>query len=87
MKKAHLLKDLASRLYAALPKDLHTAKMDIEKNFHGILMTAFAKLELVTREEFDVQSKVLARTRKKLDDLEAEIKKLEKTSKQKTEKK
>ena len=86
MKKTHVLKDLAARLYKTLPKDLHTVKKDLEKNFHGILKGTFAKLELVTREEFDVQSKVLSRTRKKLEDLEREIKHLEKALKNKTEK-
>lgn len=87
MKKVHLLKDLASRLCEALPKDVYSLKNDLEKNFHGILTSAFSKLELITREEFDVQSKVLTRTRKKLEDLESELKKLEKSLKQKSEKK
>jgi BMFP domain-containing protein YqiC len=78
MKKTNLLDDLAARLSDALPKNLQSIKKDVEKNFHAILMSTFAKLELVTREEFDTQSKVLARTRKKLDSLEKEIDELEK---------
>ncbi len=87
MKKADFLNDLATRLSKALPKNVVAVKKDIEKNLHSILMSAFAKLELVTREEFDVQTKVLSRTRKKLESLETEIKELEKALKQKSGKK
>jgi len=50
---------------------------DIEKNVKAMLGTFFSKLDLVTREEFDVQAQVLARTRDKLKDLEARIAALE----------
>ena len=51
---------------------------DIEKNLRAMLAAAFARLDLVTREEFDVQSEVLARTREKLAQLEAKLAELEK---------
>ena len=51
---------------------------DIEKNLRVMLSGAFSRLDLVTREEFDVQAKVLARTREKLVALEARIAELEK---------
>lgn len=51
---------------------------DIEKNLRAMLAATFARLELVTREEFDVQSAVLARTREKLLQLEARLAELEK---------
>ncbi len=51
---------------------------DIEKNARAMLSGAFSKLDLVTREEFDVQAKVLARTREKLAALEARVAELEK---------
>jgi ubiquinone biosynthesis accessory factor UbiK len=51
---------------------------DIEKNARAVLSGAFSKLDLVTREEFDVQAKVLARTREKLTALEARVAELEK---------
>ena len=73
------LKELAERLSNALPDHLQTLKKDVEKNMHSILTGAFAKFELVTREEFDAQTKVLARTRQKIDALEAQVKELEKT--------
>ena len=50
---------------------------DIEKNLHSVLQSALAKLDLVTREEFEVQSAVLARTRQKLEDLEKRVAALE----------
>jgi ubiquinone biosynthesis accessory factor UbiK len=50
---------------------------DIEKNVKAMLGAFFSKLDLVTREEFDVQAQVLARTRDKLKDLEARIAALE----------
>ena len=50
---------------------------DIEKNLRALLSSAFAKLDLVTREEFDVQREVLARTRAKLEALEAKLADLE----------
>lgn len=50
---------------------------DIEKNVKAALGTAFTKLDLLTREEFDVQREVLARTRAKLEALEARIAELE----------
>lgn len=77
MKKNYLLKDLASKLSEALPSHLSALKKDFEKNCHHILTTTLTKLDLVTREEFDTQTKVLARTRKKLEEMEAHLKILE----------
>ena len=50
---------------------------DLEKNFRGMLASAFARLDLVTREEYDVQVQVLARAREKLAALEARVAELE----------
>ena len=50
---------------------------DLEKNFRGMLSSAFARMDLVTREEYDVQVQVLARTREKLAALEARLAELE----------
>ncbi len=50
---------------------------DIEKNLRVLLQSAFSRLDLVTREEFDVQREVLARTRAKLAELEAKLAELE----------
>lgn len=50
---------------------------DLEKNMRAMMESAFTRLNLVTREEFDVQSQVLARTREKLTELEAKLANLE----------
>ncbi len=72
-----ILDNLASRLAAALPPGIKEIKQDAEKNFRAILQGTFAKLDLVTREEFDVQTAVLSRTRDKLEELEQHITRLE----------
>lgn len=77
MQKATFLKDLVDQLSKALPSHLSTFKKDFEKNCHQVLKQAFTKFDLVTREEFDTQSKVLLRTRSKLEELEKHIKELE----------
>jgi BMFP domain-containing protein YqiC len=69
-----LLSELSARL-AALAAD-NPAK-DLEKNFRGMLSSAFTRLELVSREEYDVQAQVLARAREKLAALEARVAELE----------
>jgi BMFP domain-containing protein YqiC len=72
-----ILDNLASRLAASLPPGIQELKQDAEKNFRAILQATFAKLDLVTREEFDVQSEVLNRTRAKQQELERQIMHLE----------
>lgn len=67
---AHFFDDLSKKLAQALPKGVRQACEDVEKNFQSILKSAFGKLDLVTREEFDAQVAVLQRTRKKVDELE-----------------
>ena len=54
---------------------------DLERNLRALLASAFSRLDLVTREEFDVQREVLARTRAKLEALEAKLAELEKSDK------
>ena len=50
---------------------------DLEQNFRGVLRASLGKLDLVTREEFEVQEAVLAKTRAKLEALEAKVRQLE----------
>jgi BMFP domain-containing protein YqiC len=78
MKDKNFLNDLASRLSKALPESMQKMQKDLEKNFHVILQSAFNKMDLVTRDEFDAQTKVLARSRKKIEELENKVEKLEK---------
>lgn len=72
-----LFNETIQRLSAALPAGLQSAKADIETNFRSILQAMFAKFDLVSREEFEVQTNVLAKTREKLAVLEQQIKALE----------
>jgi BMFP domain-containing protein YqiC len=70
--------DIASRLSAAIPPGLSTFKDDMEKNFRAILQSVLGKMELVTREEFEVQKGVLAKTRSRLEALEKRVTEMEK---------
>ena len=72
-----VLDDLARRLADAMPAGLRDLQQDVEKNIRAALSSAFTKLDLVTREEFEVQSAVLARTRAKIDALEKQVAALE----------
>ena len=65
--------DLAKKLNTTLPSSLQNFENEIQQKFKEILHSAFTRMDLVTREEFDVQIKVLARTREKVDALQATI--------------
>jgi BMFP domain-containing protein YqiC len=65
--------ELAKKLYTALPSSLQNFENEIQQKFKDILQSAFTHMDLVTREEFDVQIKVLARTREKVDALQTQI--------------
>ncbi len=69
--------NLAQKVAGSLPSGLQVLKEDMERNLRAVLETALAKMDLVSREEFDVQSAVLARTREKLQRLEAKVAELE----------
>lgn len=67
------IEGLARKLADAVPEGLRSMREDVEQNFRSVLRGGLAKLDLVTREEFEVQEAVLARTREKLDALEQRI--------------
>jgi ubiquinone biosynthesis accessory factor UbiK len=69
--------ELVRRLLESLPPAVRGVQQDIETNFRAVLRSALGRLDLVTREEFDAQSKVLERTRAKADLLEARLRELE----------
>lgn len=73
-----LIDELNDRLKALLA---HSPAADLEKNLKAMLVSFFSRLDLVTREEFDVQREVLSRTRAKLQELEAKLAELEKRDK------
>jgi ubiquinone biosynthesis accessory factor UbiK len=70
--------DVAKRLSESLPSNLSKFKKDLENNFRAVLQSIFAKLDLVTREEFNIQKGVLAKTRSKINTLEKQLAQLEK---------
>jgi BMFP domain-containing protein YqiC len=71
------LDDLAKRLADSVPESLRAFGRDLESNFKAVLQAQLAKLDLVTRQDFDVQAAILERTQEKLTVLEARLKDLE----------
>ena len=67
------LDDLARRLASLLPADLKDAREDLTQNFRSVLQGGLQRLDLVTREEFEVQREILRRTRDKLEHLESRL--------------
>lgn len=65
--------DLAQKLFATLPLSLQNIENDIQQKFKEILQATFTRMDLITRDEFDVQCKVLARTREKLEQLQNQV--------------
>lgn len=72
------LDELAHRLADAVPQNVRELGHDVERNFRSLLQSGFERMDLVTREEFDLQTAVLQRTREKLEALEARLAELEK---------
>ena len=71
------IEEVIQSISDAMPSGLTGLQADVEKNVRAAMSATFAKLDLVTREEFDVQTQVLHRTREKLEDLEKRVAKLE----------
>ncbi|HLZ99723.1 MAG TPA: accessory factor UbiK family protein [Steroidobacteraceae bacterium] len=71
------LDDLARRLADAVPEPVRSFARDLEGNFKAVLQAQLSKLDLVSRQEFDVQAALLARTQTALAALEARLKELE----------
>ena len=68
---------LAKKLADSLPGGVRSMRDDLEQNFRAVLRGGLQKLDLVTREEFEVQEAVLARTREKLEALQKQVAELE----------
>ncbi|MDP9199112.1 MAG: accessory factor UbiK family protein [Pseudomonadota bacterium] len=71
------LDELARKLAEAVPPGLTALRNDLEQNFKAVLQSGLAKLDLVTRQEFDVQAGVLKRSRERLEELERRLAALE----------
>ncbi|MCH8117356.1 MAG: accessory factor UbiK family protein [Proteobacteria bacterium] len=71
------IEKLAKKLADAVPDGLRSMQKELEQNFRSVLRAGLGKLDLVTREEFEVQEAVLVRTREKLEALEKRLAELE----------
>jgi ubiquinone biosynthesis accessory factor UbiK len=71
--------DIAKRLLEKVPPGFRTVQQDLESNFRAVLRSSLGKLDLVSRDEFDTQTKVLERTRARLEQLEAQVRELERS--------
>ncbi|MGB5491957.1 MAG: accessory factor UbiK family protein, partial [Woeseiaceae bacterium] len=67
------IENLARKLADSVPEGLRSMREDLENNFRSVLRASLSKLDLVTRDEFEVQEAVLQRTREKLEALEARL--------------
>ncbi|MBF0472095.1 MAG: accessory factor UbiK family protein [Gammaproteobacteria bacterium] len=76
-RRASLIDDLVQRVEKILPKEPRLMKEEMEEHLKAVLHSAFDKAELVTREEFDIQARVLARTRQSVDALKRQLESLE----------
>jgi ubiquinone biosynthesis accessory factor UbiK len=74
MQQNRMFEDLSGKISALLAQ---SPAKDVEKNLRALLASFFARLDLVTREEFDVQAKLLARSQEQLSALEARVAELE----------
>lgn len=74
--KNDALDDLTKRISSLFPGDVKHLQDDLENNIRSLLQSTLSKMNLVTREEFDVQSAVLQRTREKLEELEKQVEQL-----------
>jgi BMFP domain-containing protein YqiC len=74
------IEDLARRLAESLPAGASALRQDLERNFRAILQATLGKLDLNTRTEFDVQMRLLERTRLRVEQLEARVAELEKAA-------
>jgi len=72
-----VIDDLARRLAAAVPESVSALGRDLEQNFRSVLQAGLARLDLVTRTDFDVQVGVLKRTREMIEALEKRVRELE----------
>ncbi len=75
--KSSFIEDITKQFTEALPKDFQLLNKDIRENLRATLHSVLNKMDLVTREEFDIQTAVLQRTREKLEALEKQIQEIE----------
>ena len=71
--QTHQINQLAAKIESLLPPGLKQVKNDFDEKLKALLQQQLSKMDFVSREEFDIQSKVLARTRDKLEQLEKKV--------------
>lgn len=71
------LDELARRFTESLPPGMREFQQEVERNVRATMQSAFARMDLITRDEFDAQAKTLARTRARLQELETQVAALE----------
>lgn len=77
MLKQEKVEEFFQEFSRLLPEDLRTYKTDMEKNLRAALNATFTRMDLVTREEFDIQTALLSKTRELLEGLEGKVEQLE----------
>lgn len=77
MIKPQAVEDVVEKIGQLIPQDIKTLREEFHTNAKAVLVAGLKKMDLVTREEFEVQKAVLAKTREKLKLLEAEVKAIE----------
>lgn len=76
--QAKQINDIIQQILSSLPPGVKNLPDDVKNNLHAAMQGVFSKLDLVTREEFDTQSRVLQKTRQKLENLEKLVAELDK---------
>ena len=79
MKQEFRFEEITRQVLNSLPSDLSKFQTDVEKNIKSALQATFSKFDLVSREEFDIQTELLSRTRALVAELEKKISDLEQT--------
>ena len=78
----HRIDDIVRRLVESVPAGVRAVQQDLESNFRAVLRASLTKLDLVSRDEFDAQMRVLERTRARLEELETRVATLDGTGAQ-----
>jgi len=77
MLKAEKLDEFVKQISAMMPNDLSQTRQDLEKNLKAALTSIFARMDLVTREEFNIQTELLSKTRELMEKLDKKVSELE----------
>jgi BMFP domain-containing protein YqiC len=77
MTNTRIIDEITRKVYDILPQGVRQLQEDLKRNVQAVIASTLERMDLVTREEFDVQTAVLARTREKLERLEKQVAELE----------